>query len=208
MPVTQRESYADVDAAYLAGERPTKAAHMFQTAPILNARECLRLIERVCKGGSRAGKVSAEGTTGGHVDLAQYRGREAAFNPTGSRYRWLMDRLAPHVAEAANHLGMDDLKPAEMARVIKYDVAGHFHWHRDSSEQSGADGIRRRMTVSLQLSPAHAYCGGDLAVVGKDRHWACSDHAQGAACLFPAHLYHRAMPVTRGRRVALVMWFD
>ena len=119
-----------------------------------------------------------------------------------------MDRLAPHVEEAGNHFGMADLKPVESARVIKYDKAGHFHWHRDSSEQSGEDGIQRGLTLSLQLSPDAVYQGGDLAVVEKDGEWACSDRTQGAACLFPAHLYHRVMPVTQGRRVALVMWFQ
>lgn len=207
MSVTQRDSYADVDAAYLAGERPREAAHLFQIPPVLSARECMRLVEQVCKGGSRTGQVSSEGKRGGHVDLLQYRGLEALFNPVGSRYSWLMERLAPHVAEAANHLGVPGLRPAEMARVIKYDVGGHFHWHRDSSEKSGADGIQRGLTLSLQLAAADVYQGGDLAIVGKDGQWACSERAQGSACLFPAHLYHRAMPVTKGRRVALVAWF-
>lgn len=189
------------DIAYADGERPSTGSLKVQTPPILKPEECRRLITQLTKRGLRAGLVTSP-TGAAVVNPDRYTAKEVLFNPAATSFTWLMRRLGPYIAEASEFFGIPELKIVEAARLVSYGSAGHFNWHPDSSDQ-----VQRRLTLSLQLSPEATYSGGDLIVLGQDGDWVCANRTQGAACLFPAPLFHRVMPVNHGSRSALVMWF-
>lgn len=78
------------------------------------------------------------------------------------------------------------------------EVGGHFQAHRDNTTRGTA---HRQFAVTINLN-ADEYEGGDLAFpeFGPRSYRAPT----GAAIVFSCSLLHRAMPVTRGRRFALL----
>ena len=194
------EQMLAADAAYARGERPSTTVKL-QTGALFTPDECRLLVECISKYQGRTGLVtSIDGTP--VVDAARYAANETFFDPTSPDFDWLMQRLGPHIAEATQQFGLSDLMLVEAARMVVYSKGGHFNWHPDSSAQ-----VRRRLTLSLQLTPEASYSGGDLILLGKGNEWACADRTHGGACLFPAELLHRATPIVDGQRAALIMWF-
>jgi PKHD-type hydroxylase len=91
-------------------------------------------------------------------------------------------------------------------QIARYssDVLGHYDWHIDL----GTDRFsRRKLSLTVQLSPADSYEGGDLEfhLRGLD---AARMRRQGTLVAFPSFHEHRVTPVTRGERYSLVAWVD
>ena len=89
----------------------------------------------------------------------------------------------------------------EPLHFITYEPGGHFEWHSDLS--AGLTSTRK-ISISIQLSEAHEYAGGDFEFcphgeIGEFR-------GIGNALAFPSYLPHRVSPVTSGRRHAVVAW--
>jgi PKHD-type hydroxylase len=84
------------------------------------------------------------------------------------------------------------------------DVQGHYDWHIDLGTGRFS---RRKLSLTVQLSPADAYDGGDLEfhLRGLDR---ARMRQQGSLIAFPSFHEHRVTPVTRGERFSLVAWVD
>jgi PKHD-type hydroxylase len=84
------------------------------------------------------------------------------------------------------------------------DVEGHYDWHIDLGTGRFS---RRKLSLTVQLSAADAYNGGDLEfhLSGLDR---TRMRQQGALIAFPSFHEHRVTPVTRGKRFSLVAWVD
>jgi PKHD-type hydroxylase len=62
--------------------------------------------------------------------------------------------------------------------------------------------------MSIQLSPADEYDGGNLdLMLGRDA-LHVADRTPGAGILFPSWVMHRVSPVTRGVRRSLVVWMN
>lgn len=91
----------------------------------------------------------------------------------------------------------------QIARYHESDQ-GHYDWHIDLGTGRFS---RRKLSLSIQLSPADGYAGGDL-----DFHLSGLDRArmreQGTLIAFPSYLEHRVAPVTRGERFSLVAWIE
>ena len=91
----------------------------------------------------------------------------------------------------------------QIARYAE-DVQGHYDWHIDLGPEKFS---RRKLSLSVQLSAADAYDGGDLEfhLSGLDRE---RMRQQGTLIAFPSFHEHRVTPVTRGERYSLVAWVD
>lgn len=91
-------------------------------------------------------------------------------------------------------------------QIARYssEVQGHYDWHIDLG--TGRFSLRK-ISMSVQLSAADAYDGGDLEfhVSGLDRR---KMRQQGTLIAFPSYLEHRVTPVSRGERFSLVAWMD
>lgn len=119
---------------------------------------------------------------------------------------WLEALLWPYV-QRANEDGFQVAvqRQAEM-QVVAYTAqhGGHYGWHHDV-QWNGQSGLDRKLSVTVQLSPADAYVGGDFEF---DELKTNADfRAQGTVLVFPSYLRHRIHPVTQGTRRALVAWF-
>jgi PKHD-type hydroxylase len=106
------------------------------------------------------------------------------------------------LVQSVNRLyGLDLAGFAEPLNYICYQAGGHFDWHTDLGVGAMST---RKISVSVQLSEATDYDGGDLefcphGVIDRFR-------GIGNAVAFPAYIAHRVAPVETGQRHALVAW--
>ena len=81
---------------------------------------------------------------------------------------------------------------------------GHYDWHQDVHWNGLAD-EDRKISVTVQLSDADSYQGGDFEF---DEIKTNADfRSKGTVLVFPSYLRHRILPVSSGVRQSLVAWF-
>lgn len=172
---------------------------MFDVETAFTPAECDAVIALAAEGASEAAPVwSGDGY---HVDPAfrdvttALRGRDEA--------PWLFERLDALFAAAGEALGIPTRPLGEPVQILRYDVGSHFRtWHSDAGYDLGN---ARALSMSAELSEAGDYEGGVLEIVpetiGRPR-----TLPRGGARFFPSRAIHRVVPVTRGRRWALVAW--
>ena len=162
-------------------------------------RELMALYDR--HGGEDSGYMTsdASGKTVGVIDYGRKRRRDYQIDDAearrGVRAR-IERRLVPEVRKAfqfrANFI--------ERYIVACYDAGegGYFRPHRDNTTKGTA---HRRFAVTINLN-AEDYEGGDLCFpeFGRESYRAPS----GGAIVFSCSLMHEALPVTRGRRYAVL----
>lgn len=92
----------------------------------------------------------------------------------------------------------------EPFQLTRYEatVKGHYDWHQDY----GAP-VSRKLSITLQLSAADAYDGGDLEIMTTNKVLQ-AERARGMVIAFPAYQLHRVTPVERGERRSLVAWIS
>lgn len=140
----------------------------------------------------------------GGVALAAYRRSSVAWVKAEQGFQWLYERIAKLAGGFnARFFGLELNGIEQALQVARYEagVRGHYDWHTDFgiAEQT------RKLSISVQLSPAEAYEGGDLELdvsteitrAGRER---------GLAIAFPSYVRHRVTPVTQGVRYSLVAW--
>lgn len=154
--------------------------------------------------GERVGLVPATVWAGAadQVDAA-IRSARTSHHPRGPDTGWIYDRLDPLFAEVGEAFGLAVGPVAEALQILRYDEGGHFQaWHSDAGYDAGA---RRRVSVSVELSPLGDHEGGNLEIV-PDTIGRTRGLERGGARFFPSRALHRVTPVTKGVRHALVIW--
>jgi predicted 2-oxoglutarate/Fe(II)-dependent dioxygenase YbiX len=145
-----------------------------------------------------------EGRLGPGNTNAEIRRSKVVMLGAEQKYDWLYDRIWAAAQECNRQFFCVDLAGVEAnIQLARYDSSdqGFYDWHTDFA------GIRplRKISVSIQLSGAEHYDGGDLELKYGTRPQAM-DKARGAFIAFPSFLLHRVTPVTRGTRWSLVAW--
>ncbi len=113
---------------------------------------------------------------------------------------WLYDRLGLEIQHVNKEAYGYELSGIEAMQLACYEEGDHYDWHTDLGE---GDNSTRKLSLSVQLTPADGYEGGELMFM-KMADTGTKD--QGAIIFFPSFLHHRIKPVTRGRRYSLVAW--
>ena len=120
------------------------------------------------------------------------------------KYDWLYDRIWAAAQECNRQFFCVDIAGVEAnIQLGRYDSSdrGFYNWHTDFAGQKPL----RKISVSIQLSRAEDYEGGDLELMYGEQP-ARMDRRRGAFIAFPSFLLHRVTPVTRGTRWSLVAW--
>jgi PKHD-type hydroxylase len=84
----------------------------------------------------------------------------------------------------------------------RYENGMEYGAHTDDAIRS-RDGVRTDLAATLFLSEPESYDGGELVVNGS-----AVKPAAGDLVLYPATTVHRVAPVTRGVRLAAVLWIQ
>lgn len=136
-----------------------------------------------------------------HVAPTVRRGRAVflSVEPRSKEAEALCERLSAQIRSVNDRLYKFDLAEHEDPQLAEYTVGDHYDWHLDL----GPGRARlRKLSASVQLSPADGYDGGELEIRGAG----AVDRAEGTLIIFPSFLLHRVAPVTRGVRYSLVAW--
>jgi peroxiredoxin len=187
----------------LGGVRPARSGAPVLLVPQLFEREfCRELMALYDRhGGEDSGYMTsdASGKTVGVIDYGRKRRRDYVIEDAearkGIRTR-IERRLVPEVRKAFQFR----VNYIERYIVACYDAGegGYFRPHRDNTTKGTA---HRRFAVTINLN-AEDYDGGDLCFpeFGRESYRAPS----GGAVVFSCSLMHEALPVTRGRRYAVL----
>lgn len=164
-----------------------------------SADECARLVA-----------IAAQGTASDAALVGQRRDHslrraDLVWLDETPENDWVMDRIIALVREANRAFGYDLTEFAESPQIARYgaEVQGHFDWHADIGD--GPVAQRRKLTMVVQLTDAHAYEGGALELMPSAA-IRTAPREIGSATLFPGFVLHRVTPVTRGARHSLTTW--
>ena len=119
---------------------------------------------------------------------------------------WIRSLLWPFVEEANNRAFQVAVNGNAEMQFTEYtaDQAAHYDWHHDV-HWNGQSNTDRKISITVQLSDAHEYEGGDFEF---DEVKTNADfRSKGTVLVFPSYLRHKIHPITAGTRHALVAWF-
>jgi len=104
----------------------------------------------------------------------------------------------------ANHFGFEGMKITEPAQYTEYPEGGFYDWHIDSDIIMTHEPPVRKISMTLLLSPENEFEGGGLELMDENK---VARPKQGHAIFFASFIRHRVVPIKRGVRKSLVMWF-
>ena len=102
------------------------------------------------------------------------------------------------------HFGFENMQINEQAQYTEYPEGGFYNWHMDCDLIMKKEPPVRKISMTLILSPDGDYEGGGLELA---RPGQILNPKQGHAVFFASFVNHRVVPVTKGLRKSLVMWF-
>jgi hypothetical protein len=84
---------------------------------------------------------------------------------------------------------------------LKHYSAGDFFGRHTDNYYSLPENLDRKITMSVQLSDAEEFEGGDLTVLGQTM-----SKSKGSVSAFPSLLSHEVKTVIKGERWSLISW--
>jgi PKHD-type hydroxylase len=150
-----------------------------------------------------AGDAPAAGDASAFEVNDQYRRSAVRWIPLNEANLWLYAKLGAFTNKANTAVWRFDIIGLSEIQFAEYDSRGHGHydWHLDV----GKHNPDRKISLSVQLSAAEEYDGGDLQLMMK-REPMTASRERGTVIAFPSYALHRVTPVTRGVRRSLVVW--
>ena len=103
-----------------------------------------------------------------------------------------------------NHFGFDGVKITEQAQYTEYPAGGFYDWHIDSDINGVNEPPVRKISMTCLLSHESEFEGGGLELMSDGK---IARPKQGQAIFFASYIRHRVIPITKGVRKSLVMWF-
>lgn len=162
---------------------------------------------------NRATTIGSDGIPREGNDPNGIRSSMVKWIPQREEWDWLYERMLDWAKEANDTLWNFDLISApENIQYTEYYAHenGHYDWHQDIGP--GELPSKRKVSITVQLSPGEEYDGGDLQITSGGtgtgilaEHTTCP-RGSGVVVLFPSYMMHRVSEVTKGTRKSLVLW--
>jgi PKHD-type hydroxylase len=171
------------------------------TTPIFTPEQCQMIIEAGHKQPREDGQVG--GGKGGTVDTQTRL----------SHISWIPFNILPEMYKTlekvmkqtnGNHFGFEGMQITEPAQFTEYSNGGFYDWHIDSDVECSKEPPVRKISMTLLLSKDDEFEGGGLELMSEGKF---ARPKQGHAIFFASFIRHRVVPVTKGTRRSLVMWF-
>ena len=103
-----------------------------------------------------------------------------------------------------NHFGFDGIQIGEMAQFTQYSQKHHYDWHSDSSYNMENQPYVRKLTMVTMLSNPKDFKGGELQIIDNKQTLSLK---QGYAIFFASFIAHRVLPIKKGTRISMPIWF-
>ena len=171
------------------------------TGPIFTPEQCQLIInagrseppQSAQVGGGAAGIVDTK-TRISHISWIP-------FNKLPEMYKTLEEIM--HKTNN-NHFGFEGMRITEFAQYTEYPAGGFYDWHIDSDVVGINEPPVRKISMTCLLSHESEFEGGGLELMSEGK---IARPKQGQAIFFASFVRHRVVPITRGIRKSLVMWF-
>ena len=171
------------------------------TTPIFTPEQCKLIIEAGKKQPRQDGQVG--GGKGGAVDTKTRLSHISwlPFNVLPEMYKTLDQVMR---TTNGNHFGFEGMQITEQAQFTEYSDGGFYDWHIDSDVNCVNEPPVRKISMTCLLSHEDQFEGGGLELMSEGKF---ARPKQGHAIFFASFIRHRVVPVTKGIRNSLVMWF-
>ena len=171
------------------------------TTPIFTPEQCQMIIEAGHKQPREDGQVG--GGKGGTVDTKTRLSHISwiPFNVLPEMYK-ILEKVMKQTN--GNHFGFEGMQITEPAQFTEYSNGGFYDWHIDSDVECSKEPPVRKISMTLLLSKDDEFEGGGLELMSEGKF---ARPKQGHAIFFASFIRHRVVPVTKGTRRSLVMWF-
>jgi PKHD-type hydroxylase len=188
---------------------PCWKSYIVATAePILTPKQCNELITI----GGTEPKINATIGTTSKISKVDERHRKSIiswipFSKAMPTYR-IIERWMLNIN--INHFGFDTVQLSEQGQYAEYSKGGFYGWHMDSYIEMSAMPTIRKISMTLLLNDPKDFEGGELEFFCRDPLDSKKNKfklKQGYAMFFASFLLHRVIPITKGNRKSLVMWF-
>ena len=193
-----------ITGVYMIKKEPYWKSYIVQTTtPIFTPEQC-NIISRV---GRSLPPIKAEvgGVHKGAVDT-KTRISHISWIPFDNIDAKPMYKKLEEVMYMTNkrHFGFENMEINENAQYTEYPEGGFYNWHMDLDTNMSNEPPVRKISMSLILSAENEYEGGGLEIQKPGN---IISPKQGHAVFFASFVNHRVIPITRGIRKSLVMWF-
>jgi len=171
------------------------------TTPLFTPEQCKMIIEAGHKQPRQDGQVGggSKGTTDTKTRLSHISW--IPFNVLPEMYKTL-ERVM--LQTNGNHFGFEGMRITEQAQFTEYSNGGFYDWHIDSDVNCANEPPVRKISMTCLLSNENEFEGGGLELMSEGKF---ARPKQGHAIFFASFIRHRVVPVTKGTRRSLVMWF-
>ena len=171
------------------------------TGPIFTPEQCQLIInagrsepvQNGQVGGGAAGVVDTKTRTS-HISWIP-------FNKMPEMYKTIEEIM--HKTNR-NHFGFEGMQLTEFAQYTEYPEGGFYDWHIDSDVNGINEPPVRKISMTCLLSHESEFEGGGLELMSDGK---IARPKQGQAIFFASFIRHRVVPISKGVRKSLVMWF-
>jgi len=171
------------------------------TTPLFTPEQCQMIIEAGHKQPRQDGEVG--GGSKGTIDTKTRLSHISwiPFNVLPEMYKTLEKVM---LQTNGNHFGFEGMQITEPAQFTEYSNGGFYDWHIDSDVNCVNEPPVRKISMTCLLSNENEFEGGGLELMSEGKF---ARPKQGHAIFFASFIRHRVVPVTKGTRRSLVMWF-
>lgn len=181
----------------------SSSPHERALAPFVEIENCFTAEEcdRIVAFGLGLPLTKGEATS---ADLApKARNSTITLIAPSPQSQWMFDRVFGVVGRLNRQYWQFELSGSERIQFSRYVEGEYYDWHMDLAARGTLS--RRKVTITVQLSDAGDYDGGELEVNLGTTSRAAS-RAKGWLIAFPSYGLHRVLPITRGTRFSLSAW--
>jgi len=176
--------------------------------------------EKILEAGRK--RIAKQATTLAGLDTTERNCKTAWLTD-----RWIYDIINPFIHVANKKAGWNfQFDWNESCQFTIYEKGHYYEWHTDQepdllkSNNKNIDGKTRKLSLTLQLTDKTKYEGGDFQFM-----WILGDKKEakdkkdfvkittvddakdiGTIIIFPSFIFHRVLPITKGKRESLVNW--
>jgi len=134
------------------------------------------------------------------------------------RKKWIYNEVLPFVREANIKAGWNfQYDTQEEFQFTTYGEGKFYDWHMDTNPKpyktGDLKGKMRKLSVTISLSDGKDYDGGDFELDFRNTSPNKTNRLilkelrnKGSLVVFPSFIWHKVHPVTRGKRLSLVLW--
>ena len=135
----------------------------------------------------------------------ELRQSSVMFLEPSEKTQWIYDRIGTLGCQCNAQMYRYDLNGfMQELQLTNYADGEFFDWHMDFH---AGEISHRKLSVTVQLSDADSYEGGDLQFMINNR-VEDAPRRKGSVIVFPSFIMHRVTKITAGKRNSIVGWLS